>query len=100
MELIPSNRESGPDIILTTARGPRSTRALRFTADRDAVKIGPGQLTRSLTLTADTPGGLTITKVFVMNRDDYAIDLQVKIQGGENMALGSKYYLRLSLIHI
>jgi len=94
VELIPSNRESGPDIILTTERGPRSTRALRFTADRDAVKIGPGQLTRSLTLTADTPGGLTITKVFVMNRDDYAVDLQVKIQGGENMALGSKYYLR------
>ena len=94
VELIPPDRELGPDIILTTERGPRSTRALRFAADRDAVVLGPGQATGSLTLTADTPGGLTITKVFVINRDDYAVDLQVRIFGGENLALGSKYYLR------
>ena len=94
VELIPPGRETGPDIILTTERGPRSTRALRFSADRDAATIGPGQVTVALTLTADTPGGLTITKVFVVNRDDYAVDLQVKIDGGENLALGSKYYLR------
>ncbi len=94
VELIPPGRESGPDIILTTEQGPRSTRALRFTADRDAVTIGPGQATAALTLTADTPGGLTITKVYVINRDEYAVDLRVKIDGGENLALGSKYYLR------
>ncbi len=94
VELIPPDREWGPDIILTTERGPRSTRTLRFAADRDAVVLGPGQATGSITLTADTPGGLTITKVFAINRDDYAVDLQIRINGGENLALGSKYYLR------
>ena len=94
VELVPPDRESGPDVILTTERGPRSTRALRFRADRDAVVLGPGQATGSVTLTADTPGGLTVTKVFAINRDDYAVDLQVRIYGGENLALGSKYYLR------
>ena len=94
VELIPPDRETGPDIVLTTERGPRSTRALRFTADRDAVVLGPGQASGSLTLTADTPGGLSVTKVFVINREDYAVDLQVKLNGGENLLLGSKYYLR------
>ncbi len=94
VELVPPDRESGPDIVLTTERGPRSTRALRFTADRDAVVLGPGQSSGSVTLTADAPGGLTITKAFVINRDDYAVDLQVRIDGGQGLALGSKYYLR------
>lgn len=94
VELIPPDRESGPDIVLTTERGPRSTRALRFAADRDAVVLGPGQSSGSVTLTADAPGGLTITKAFVINRDDYAVDLQVRIDGGQDLALGSKYYLR------
>ena len=94
VELVPPDRESGPDIVLTTERGPRSTRALRFTADRDAVVLGPGQSSGSVTLTADAPGGLTITKAFVINRDDYAVDLQVRIDGGQDLALGSKYYLR------
>lgn len=94
VELVPPDRESGPDIVLTTERGPRSTRALRFAADRDAVVLGPGQSSGSVTLTADAPGGLTITKAFVINRDDYAVDLQVRIDGGQDLALGSKYYLR------
>ena len=94
VELVPPDREAGPDIVLTTERGPRSTRALRFAADRDAVVLGPGQSSGSVTLTADTPGGLTITKAFVINRDDYAVDLQVRIDGGHDLALGSKYYLR------
>ena len=94
VELVPPDREAGPDIVLTTERGPRSTRALRFAADRDAVVLGPGQSSGSVTLTADAPGGLTITKAFVINRDDYAVDLQVRIDGGQDLALGSKYYLR------
>lgn len=94
VELVPPDRESGPDIVFTTERGPRSTRALRFAADRDGVVLGPGQSSGSVTLTADAPGGLTIAKTFLIHRDDYAVDLQVRIDGGQDLALGSKYYLR------
>ena len=94
VELISPDQEPGPDIIITTEQGPFSTRAIRFLADKEQVQIRSGQPATSVTLIGQTLGGLTITKTFVISSDNYAVDLRVKIEGGRDLALGSKYYLR------
>ena len=94
VELIPQGREYGPDIILTSEEGPYSLQNVMFDSNRDRLNLSESKKQGTLVFTGTTQNGLTITKQYTFNNDNYAFEIKVGMNGGGNLPLGSKYYLR------
>ncbi|MBM3264616.1 MAG: membrane protein insertase YidC [candidate division Zixibacteria bacterium] len=94
VEIVPPDREYGPDVILTTEEGPVSFREILFEADTDVVTLGATRPQGTLELRGMTASGVSIVKRFIFDNADYAFRLEIEMDGVDRLPLGSKYYLR------
>ena len=94
VELIPQDREFGPEIILTSEEGPYSFQNVVYDSDQDVLNLNEIRKQRTLVFSARTKKGLTIKKEYIFNHDNYVFEIKVNIDGGGFIPLGSKYYLR------
>ncbi|MDP7238710.1 MAG: membrane protein insertase YidC, partial [Candidatus Latescibacteria bacterium] len=94
VELIPQDREFGPEIILTSEEGPYSFQNVVYDSDQDLLNLNEGRKQGSIVFSGRTNKGLTIKKQYIFNHDNYVFEIKVNIDGGGFIPLGSKYYLR------
>ena len=94
VELIPQDREYGPELIVTSEEGPYSFQDVLFTPSQDDLNLNDSRKQGTLVFTGKTLNGLTVSKHYTFNHDNYAFEVKVNFDKGGNLHLGSKYYLR------
>lgn len=94
VEIIPLDREFGPDVILTTEDGPVSFSQVIFESDSDGLVLSKASPQGSLEFRGTTGLGVSIIKRYTFSNQDYAFKTEIDLSGGEKLPLGSKYYLR------
>jgi YidC/Oxa1 family membrane protein insertase len=94
VEIIPSDREYGPDVILTTEQGPISFRNVLFEADSPGLTLDASHPTGSIAFRGHTLSGVSLIKRFTFTNQEYAVKIEVALDSGDRLPLGSKYYMR------
>lgn len=82
VELIPQDREFGPEIILTSEEGPYSFQNVVYDSDQDVLNLNEIRKQGTLVFSGRTNKGLIIKKQYIFNHDNYVFEIKVNIDGG------------------
>lgn len=94
VELIPDDRNGGPDILLTSEDGIIDFSQVVFESTDNNMTLSDARPNRTLEFKYVSPSGLGLVKRFTFANDDYAFNVDVEIIGGNHTPLGNKYFIR------
>lgn len=94
VELIPGERECGPDIRLSSEEGLKEFSQVVFNASQDSLKLSDSRPTGTIALHYTSATGLELIKRYTFSNDSYAFNMEIELRGDAHQRLGSKYFVR------